>query len=198
MESFQRIMDFVKEVDRLKTVERQCQIMAGGRRENSAEHSWHFALTAWLLSNYAKKNVDIGRVVKMALIHDLVEIDAGDTFVYDEQARLEKQAVEERAAQRLFSLLPEELAQEFRGLWREYEDQNTDEARYAQAIDRLLPIVCNTENQGSAWRRHGVTRPQVDARNGHCWDEAHCLDEYITSILDSAVAKGHLATDEGF
>ncbi|MCB0384008.1 MAG: HD domain-containing protein [Bdellovibrionales bacterium] len=192
MENFQKIMSFVKEVDRLKTVERQCQIMNGGRRENSAEHSWHFALTAWLLGGYAHRDLNMERVVKMALIHDLVEIDAGDTFVYDHQAREEKKATEEAAAHRLFALLPADLEREFWELWREYEDQYTDEARFAQAIDRLLPILCNTETEGSAWRRHGISRRQVDRRNGPCWAEARCLEDYVTSILDEAVARGHL------
>ena len=119
MENFEKIMVFVKEVDRLKTVDRQCEIMSGKRRENSAEHSWHFALTAWLLGSYAHVDLNLNHVVKMALIHDLVEIDAGDTFVYDEKGREEKREVEAKAAHRLFALLPEELEAEFWQLWNE-------------------------------------------------------------------------------
>jgi putative hydrolase of HD superfamily len=152
-----RQIDFVREADRLKTVYRQTLLMDGSRYENDAEHSWHVCLMAALLHEHAgSTGVDLLRVLKMLLVHDIVEIDAGDTYCYDEEAHRDKAERERAAADRLFALLPEDQAGEVRALWEEFEGMGTPEARFAAALDRLQPLLHNYFTRGEAWRRHGV------------------------------------------
>ena len=185
---------FLMEIDKTKQVLRQTLLTDGSRRENSAEHSWHFAMFALLLSEYAAdEGIDVARVIRMALVHDVVEIDAGDTFVYDTAANLDKAAREEAAAQRIFGLLPEDQAADLRAVWEEFEARETPEARYAAALDRLQPILHNYYTQGHAWRHHGITHDQVLARNQHMAEGAPRLWEHVRQLLDDAVEKGYLA-----
>lgn len=156
---------FLEEADHLKTVRRQSVLVDGSRRENSAEHSWHVALAALVLEEHADEPVDIARVVTLLLLHDVVEIDAGDTFLYDEAANRDKREREERAAERLFGLLPSEQRETLRNAWREFEDRSTPEARFAAAIDRLLPVLHNTHHGGALWKERGVTQERVIERN---------------------------------
>lgn len=183
---------FVVEVDKLKQIFRQTYLMDRSRKENDAEHSWHFSLMAVLLTEYAAEPVDVLRAVKMALIHDLVEIDAGDVLVYDEAARAAQKAREQKAAERIFALLPADQARAYRSLWEEYESQQSSEARYAAAIDRLQPILHNYHTQGAAWKEHGVTYEQVVARNKHIANGAPRLWNYVETLLCDAVDKGFL------
>ena len=155
---------FIVEVDRLKSVLRRTWLIDGSRRENSAEHSWHLALMAMLLAEYAPAGVDTARVVRIVLVHDLVEIDAGDTFAYDVAGNADRAERESAAADRLFSLLPADQAAAFRALWDEFEEGETPEARFALALDRLQPLLQNVAANGGAWRSHGVTREQVTER----------------------------------
>lgn len=159
-------IDFLLEADRLKQVLRQTHIVGNHRQENTAEHSWHLALFALVLAEWADEPVDLVRVLSLCLVHDLVEIDAGDTFAYDTvgaQSRLERETL---AARRLFGLLPDDQAQVFHDLWNEYEAMETAESRFANAVDRLQPVLLNhASGEGSPWVRHGITRPQVVARN---------------------------------
>lgn len=187
-----RQLAFILEIDRLKTVLRRTLLTDRSRRENSAEHSWHIALMAVLLAEHAAERVDVARVVKMLLVHDVVEIDAGDTYVYDPEASLDKAAREVRAAERLFGLLPADQAAEVRALWDEFERRDTPEARFAAAVDRLQPILHNVVTEGHTWRQHGVARAQVEAVNRHMADGAPALWELVRRLLDQAVEKGHL------
>jgi putative hydrolases of HD superfamily len=183
---------FFMEADRLKSVERRNHLADGSRRENTAEHSWHLGIAALVLAPYAAEPVNIGTAVAMALVHDIVEIDAGDTFAYDEaEGAATKQAREEEAADRLFGLLPQATGQHFRALWDEYERGDTAEARFVMAIDRMAPMLLNLAEGASTWREHGITRSRVIARNGHHIEKS--LPDAWTRVLaqlDAATAAG--------
>jgi putative hydrolase of HD superfamily len=181
---------FILEIDKLKTVLRRTWILDRSRRENSAEHSWHLAIMAVLLAEYGPAGLDLTRVIKMVLIHDLVEIDAGDTFCYDQTALLDQADRERCAADRLFALLPEDLDAELRGLWEEFDARASPEARFAAALDRLQPVLHNYTTEGGTWREHRVTRAQVVARNQPMSDGAPDLWDYAKSLIDDAVARG--------
>jgi putative hydrolase of HD superfamily len=155
---------FVVEIDKLKRVLRRTTLMDATRNENSAEHSWHLALMAVLLQEYVPERADLSRVVRMLLVHDIVEIDAGDTFCYDPEANLDKAEREKLAAERIFGLLPPDQAREMGALWEEFEGADTPDARFANALDRLQPLLHNLHTGGGTWRIHGVARDQVLAR----------------------------------
>jgi putative hydrolase of HD superfamily len=160
-------LSFFMELDRLKAVERRNHLADGSRRENTAEHSWHLGMAALVFAPYATEPVDVGRAVAMALAHDIVEIDAGDTFAYDQGAdAASKEARENAAADRIFGMLPDPHGQYLRDLWDEYERGDTPEARYVMAIDRMAPMMLNLAEGGSTWREHGVNRQRVIERNG--------------------------------
>ena len=186
-------IEFVLEVEKLKNVLRQTSLVGGHRRENDAEHSWHLCLMAILLVEHTAADVDLLKVVKMLLIHDVVEIDAGDTFAYDVVANADKTEREKLAADRLFGLLPRDQALIYRALWDEFEARETAEARYAAALDRLQPLLLNFHTDGAAWQRHGITKAQVIARNEHIREGSPALWEYARELIDAAVAKGFLA-----
>ena len=160
-------LSFFMELDRLKAVERRNHLADGSRRENTAEHSWHLGMAALVFAPYATEPVDVGRAVAMALAHDIVEIDAGDTFAYDQGAdAASKEERENAAADRIFGMLPDPHGQYLRDLWDEYERGDTPEARYVMAIDRMAPMMLNLAEGGSTWREHGVNRQRVIERNG--------------------------------
>ncbi len=185
---------FLVEIDKLKQVLRRTWLMDQSRYENDAEHSWHIALAAMLFVEYAEApKVDVLHVIKMLLVHDLVEIDAGDTYAYDVAACRDQPERERAAAQRVFGLLPPDQAAEFRGLWEEFEARQTAEARYAAALDRFQPLVHNYLTEGRAWRDHKVTSDLVRVRNRPVGDGAPTLWQYAEGLIDDAVAKGYLA-----
>lgn len=186
---------FVIEIDRLKTIYRQTVLIADpSRYENDAEHSWHLAImAALLLEHAAKPGLDLLRVIKMVLAHDIVEIDAGDTFCYDDEAHHDKAEREQKAADRIFALLPENQAREMRALWEEFEARETPEARYAAALDRLQPLLHNYNTQGAAWKKHHVRMEQVLSRNAHMRDGAPELWAYAEALIRDAVDKGYLS-----
>jgi putative hydrolase of HD superfamily len=186
-------LGFVLEVEQLKQVFRQTLLPGDRRPENDAEHSWHLSLMAILLVEYADAEVDLMKVLKMLLIHDVVEIDAGDTFAYDEVGNRDKAEREQKAADRLFGLLPDDQAGEMRALWDEFEERQSAEARYAASLDRLQPLLLNFHTEGSAWRRHGITKAQVLARNEHIREGAPALWDFARRMIDEAVEKGYLA-----
>lgn len=157
---------FIVEIDKLKQIFRQNVLTDGSRRENDAEHSWHMATMAVVLAEYADPATDLARVIRMLLIHDLVEIDAGDTFLYDAAAGADQMARERAAAERLFGLLPADQAQALRALWDEFEARETLDARFARALDRLQPMILNHHSQGGSWRQHGITADQVIGPQG--------------------------------
>ena len=188
-------LGFAMEVEQLKQVFRQSLLLGDRRPENDAEHSWHICLMAILLIEHADEDIDLLKVLKMLLIHDLVEIDAGDTFAYDEQANLDKEEREQRAADRLFNLLPEDQAVAYRALWDEFEDRQSAEARYAAALDRLQPLLLNYHTQGATWQKHGVVKAQVIERNKHIEEGAPALWEFASQLIDDAVERGILGAN---
>lgn len=192
-ERLRKQLQFILEIDKLKTILRQSPLTDQSRKENDAEHSWHLAVMAILLSEYAKeRHMDIFHVVKLVLIHDLVEIDAGDTFCYDKIGNREKLARETQAADRIFNILPRDQAGEIRTLWDEFEARQTPEACFAVALDRLQPLLLNFHTQGGTWREHDIHRQQVIQRNSPMKDGAPTLWEYAEKLIDEAVEKGML------
>lgn len=190
-------IQFILELDKLKTVLRRSYITSGERRENSAEHSWHLATMAILLSEYANQPVDLLKVLKMLLIHDIVEIDAGDTYCYDTRGNNDKPEREKLAAERLFGILPEDQGKELRELWEEFEAQDSAESKFAAVLDRLMPLLHNYHTQGRSWMEHGITRDQVMERNMHIGQGSEVLWDYIRERIDDAVQKGFLLTHPG-
>lgn len=181
---------FVLEADSLKTVLRRNSITNGSRRENSGEHSWHLALMALVLAPHSAEPIDVGRVVEMLLVHDLVEIDAGDAFVYDTEAREQKEELELRAADRLFAMIPGEAGTRLRARWDEFEASETPESKFAHSIDRLSPLLLNHANRGELWAEYGITAERVLAYNAHIADGSTDLWAAARAVLDDAIAKG--------
>jgi putative hydrolases of HD superfamily len=189
---------FVLEADRLKTVTRQSVIIGESRRENSAEHSWHLALMAVVLAEHAPPGTELGKVGAMLVLHDLVEIDAGDLFLYSDAAAQARQEEAERAAaDRLFAILPPAQAAELRGLWEEFEERRTPEARFARALDRLQPMLLNMQTRGGTWTAHGVTLDQVLAKVDLIEEGSASLGAYARSMIATAVQLGFLRPAAG-
>ena len=184
---------FLLEIDQLKEIRRQNYTIRGRRQETDAEHAWHVTIMAVLLAEHANTPIDLLRVVKMLLIHDLVEIDAGDTFAYDTAGAATQHEREARAADRIYPLLPADQAAEYRALWDEFEARTTAEAKYAHAMDRVLPIFLNNATGGAAWRMNGVTADRVRARNGYAAEGCAALWAEAEREIARAVASGHLA-----
>jgi putative hydrolase of HD superfamily len=198
MDRLDRQMRFVTEIDQLKGVLRQTMLagLAGpARRENSAEHSWHLAMMALALGEHALPGTDLGRVTAMLLVHDLVEIDAGDLFAYADAAQQTRQEEAERAAaDRIFALLPPDQAARLRGLWDEFEERKTPEARFARGLDRLQPMLENLTAGGGTWTEHGITADQVLVKVALIEDGSPTLGRYARDLVDRAVREGLLAS----
>jgi putative hydrolase of HD superfamily len=192
MDRLDRQIAFLLEADKLKTVFRRNLIADGTRTENDAEHSWTFALAALLLAETAAEPVDVLKVLRIALIHDIVEVDAGDTFIYDEAAKVGQAEREERAAQRLFGLLPDDQAEQMLALWREFEDGQTPEARFARSIDRLSAVILNHASKGRSWRQHGVSKARVLEINSRIEKGAPRLWQYVRDLIEDASRRGYL------
>jgi len=186
-------MRFIVEIDKLKQILRQSVITGAERNENDAEHSWHLAVMSVLLSEYSsQKNIDILKVIKMVLIHDLVEIDAGDTFCYDEKGYEDKAEREQKAADRIFNILPPDQAEEIMGLWHEFENMETAEARFAACMDRLEPILLNYNTKGHTWQKPGVTSAKVYKRIAILEKNAPELWEFARQLIEDSIKKGYL------
>lgn len=183
---------FILELDTLKSVLRRSYLLNNTRRENSAEHSWHLSAMALLLAERANADIDQFRVLKMLLVHDIVEIDSGDTYIYDTAGNDTKAVREQEAAQRIFGLLPDDQKLELTQLWQEFEARETPEAKFAAALDRLMPLLHNYHTEGRSWREHGITKQQVLNLNRHIADGSQSLWEYAESLIDDAAAKGYL------
>ena len=193
MEPLDRQVGFLLEADRLKTVLRQSTLTDRSRRENSAEHSWHLALMALVLAEHAPPGTDLGRVMAMVVVHDLVEIDAGDLSVYAPEAEQARQRLAERAAaDRIIALLPPGQASALRALWDEFEERATVEARFARALDRLQPMLINMMTGGGTWRSPGVTADRALARVALVEDGSPSLGAYARDMIDRAVERGIL------
>jgi putative hydrolase of HD superfamily len=188
-----RQIEFIVEVDKLKEILRQTILTQSRRQENDAEHSWHLCLCVIVLAEHANQpDLDVLRVLKMVIVHDLVEIDAGDTFAYDTARMADQHAREAIAADRIFGLLPEDQAREFRALWDEFEERITPEARFALAVDRFQPMLLNCRTEAAAWRKHGVTHDRVKARNAMIAQGSEALWQHMAGLLEESVAAGHL------
>ena len=187
-----RQLAFLTEIDRAKTVLRQTLLCDRSRRENDAEHSWHLAMCASVLAEYAPPGVDLGRVLTMALVHDLVEIDAGDTFAYDEAGNATKEARERAAADRIYAMLPEEQGAYYRALWEEFDAMETPDARFAAACDRLQPFLNNLATGGHTWKLGHVRLSQVERRIGPVCALSPALRAFVEENLRDAVARGWL------
>ena len=187
-------MSFVAEAGLLKGVLRQTMLTSPARRENSAEHSWHLAVMALALGDYARAGTDLGRVTAMLLVHDLVEVDAGDLFAYASAAdQARQEAAERAAADRIFGLLPADQAVSARALWDEFEERRTAEARFARALDRLQPMLANVQAGGGTWREHGITAGQVLAKVALIEDGSPELGRYARDLVEQAVRDGILS-----
>ena len=183
---------FILELDTLKSVLRRSYLLNNTRRENSAEHSWHLSAMALVLAEHANADIDQLRVLKMLLVHDIVEIDSGDTYIYDAAGNDTKAVREQEAAQRIFGLLPDDQKLELTRLWQEFEARETPEAKFAAALDRLMPLLHNYHTEGRSWREHGITKQQVLNLNRHIADGSQSLWEYAESLIGDAAAKGYL------
>lgn len=192
----QPIVDFILELDKLKGVTRATRPIGLDRYENSAEHSWQIAMLALSLAPFAPERIEIDRVVGMLLVHDIGEIDTGDTIVYAEEGAAERKAAERVAVQRIFGLLPAAQAARFMALWQEFEDAATPEARFAHAADRAMPVLLNLANDGQSWREHGISHARVVRRIGPPI-EAGCpaLWRYLEARLDEARCRGWFGSD---
>jgi len=191
-ERLARQIAFLIECDRLKDIVRQTLNAHSGRPENDAEHSWALCLFVMTLAEHSNTSIDVLRVMKMLLIHDIVEIDAGDTFAYDTQRQADQHEREAAAATRIFGLLPEDQAAEFRGLWDEFEDRETPDARFAHAIDRCQAMLLNCLGKGVTWSRHHVRLDQIRARNAPIGEGSVALWTHMSHLLDEAVQAGHV------
>lgn len=193
-ERLKKQIDFILEIDKMKNLYRQTYVLNDDRKENDAEHSWHLAIMAFMLSEYSNHTIDVLKVMKMVLIHDIVEIDAVDTYCYDEKGNTTKAEREETAAQRIFGLLPEDQRDEYYMLWREFEDSKSNEARFAAVLDRLQPLMLNYTKKGISWKEHGIYKEQVINRNKEYFSQSDEIAELILSLIDDAAQKGWLKT----
>lgn len=195
-ERFEKQLRFILEIDREKNILRQTHLSGGGRQENDAEHAWHMAVMAYLLREYANEPIDLAKTLMMILIHDVVEIDAGDTYAYDEAAAATQREREEAAAERLFGLLPEDQGRELRELFEEFEAYETPEARFAHTMDNFQPLMLNDSNGGGDWRARGVRRSQVEKRNEKTGTGSGKIWDYMQKIIEKNVQKGNLLEEK--
>jgi putative hydrolases of HD superfamily len=189
-------IEFIKEIDKIKYIQRRTKLFNSDRPENDAEHSWHLALMAIVLLEHANQSVDLLKVVKMVLIHDIVEIDAGDTFIYDTGKNHTNTSAERLAAQRIFGILPGQQAEELIAIWEEFEAGQTPEAQFARAMDRLEPLLQNSSNNGGTWNEPGVNYEKVYEKKSVIKDGSAVLWEYAEKLIDAGVARGILKKGE--
>lgn len=192
MERLKKQIEFILEVDKIKNIYRQSYISDGSRKENDAEHSWHLALMSFLLSEYSNSEIDIKKVMMMTLIHDIVEIDAGDTYCYDDDGNNSKLERELKAADRIFNILPQDQAEEMRKLWDEFEAGVTPEAKFAATLDRMQPLLLNDITGGRSWREHGVTNQQVLQRNSVTKEGSDQLWDCCKEIIEKNTNEGNI------
>ena len=191
-ERLQKQLDFILEIDKEKNIFRQTHLSGHGRNENDAEHAWHMAIMAYLLQEYSNEKIDVARVMLMCLIHDVVEIDAGDTYAYDEEGLKTQKAREEAAKERLYSMLPEDQKADLVAIFDEFEERKTPEAKFARALDNLQPLLLNHSNGGGDWKNHNVTAEQVYGRQSRTREGSEKLFEVTDQILKENIAKGNL------
>lgn len=192
MDRLEQQMDFIREIDKVKKITRQSYLTDASRKENDSEHSWHISLMAVLLAEYSNEPVDILKVVKMLLIHDLVEIDAGDSYAYDAASQATAHEREVKAADRIFGLLPEDQAKEYRSLWDEFEAYESPEARYAHVMDNFQPMMLNDASEGLSWREHQVKRENIEKRNAKIPSGSQVIWEYMQQMIQKNIDKGNI------
>ena len=186
-------IEFIEEIDKLKSIIRRTRLLDNSRYENDAEHSWHLAMMAIVLSEHANdKNIDLLKVIKMLLIHDIPEIDAGDTFLYDKDGRMDSVENEKKGAERIFGILPSDMAEKFIGLWEEFEKKKTPEAKFAGTLDRLEPLLQNYNTGGHTWKKHGIVRSQVEKINMTIEHGSQTLWDLAQSLIGKSVEKEYL------
>lgn len=188
----ERQIQFLIEIDKTKQIFRKTKLFDKSRFENAAEHAWHLGLMAMVLGEYANEKIDLAKVIKMVLIHDIVEIDAGDTIVYDTKSRTEAQEKESLAAERIFSILPKDQKKAFIALWKEFEERKSPEAKFAAAIDRFEPILQNRLTDYYTWKAHGISYAQLQVRNKHIQDGSEVIWEVVQEIFSEAKEKGEI------
>ncbi len=185
-------LEFSLEIDKVKNIFRQTHLSGKGRRENDAEHSWHMAIMAYLLKEYSNENINIAKVMLMCLIHDIVEIDAGDTYAYDEKAIKTQKIREEKAKDRIFSMLPSDQKKELIDLFEEFEAYETPESKFAHAMDNLQPVILNTSNDGGDWKEHKVSKSQIYKRQNKTKLGSEIIFELIDSIIKDNIKKNNI------
>ncbi len=190
--NLERQVAFIKEIDKVKYIQRKTRLFNSDRRENDAEHSWHLAAMAIVLVEHSDKPIDLLKVLKMVLIHDIVEIDAGDTFIYSTTKDHNNTEEELAAAKRIFGILPEEQAKEMIGIWKEFEEGETDEAKFAKSLDRLEPLLQNASNSGGTWVEYDVPYQKVYEKKKEIKESSTTLWKYAESLIDEGVEKGFL------
>lgn len=192
-ERLRKQMEFALEMDKEKGIGRQTYILKALRKENDAEHAWHLALMTMLLSEYSNEKIDLSRTMSMVIVHDIIEIDAGDTYAYDDKGNATKAEREKKAADRIFGILPEDQAEYFMNLWLEFEDADTPESKFANAMDSVQPLMLNDASEGLAWREHKVEASKVRARaERKVRPGSETLYRMVLDIIDSNVKKGNL------
>ena len=191
-ERLKKQLDFILEIDKEKNILRQTHLSDHGRRENHAEHAWHMAIMAYLLNEYSNEPIDVAKVMIMCLIHDVVEIDAGDTYAYDAEGLKTQKAREEAAKERIYSLLPDDQKQDLQALFDEFEERKTPEAKFARALDNLQPLLLNNSNDGGDWREHQVTEAQVYGRQRRTAEGSEKLYEVTDQLIRENIAKGNI------
>ena len=191
-ERLKKQLDFILEIDKEKNIRRQTHLSDHGRRENDAEHAWHMAIMAYLLKEYSNEPVDVAKVMIMCLIHDVVEIDAGDTYAYDAEGLKTQKAREQAAKERIYSLLPDDQKQDLQALFDEFEERKTPEAKFARALDNLQPLLLNNSNDGGDWREHQVTEAQVYGRQRRTAEGSEKLYEVTDQLIRENIAKGNI------
>lgn len=195
-ERMEKQFDFIKELDQEKFIKRQTYLTGAQRKENDAEHAWHMAVMTLILSEYSNEPIDVLRTISMILFHDVVEIDAGDTYAYDETGKRTQRERELKAADRIYGLLPEDQANKFRKLWDEFEEQKTPEARFAKVMDNIQPMMLNAATDGKAWEEHRVYLSQILERNKHTKEGSEALWNYAKEqFIDENVKKGRIQKD---
>ncbi|MCU6747564.1 HD domain-containing protein [Faecalicatena acetigenes] len=194
-ERLKQQMAFIVEADKVKNIFRQTYLADGKRKENDAEHSWHLALAALLLKEHMEEETDLTKVLAMVLIHDLVEIDAGDTYAYDEKGAQSKREREEKCADRIFGILPKDQGEWFRSLWEEFEAYETPEAKYAHLLDNFQPLLLNDASDGKSWTEHGVRKSQIYKRNQRLPETSASVWGQMEEIVEKHIQKGHVKAD---
>lgn len=192
MDRLEKQLSFLMEIDRQKEIVRQTYLADGSRKETDAEHAWHMAVMCLILSEYANEPIDVARTVMMLLTHDLVEIDAGDTYAYDVEGNATKKERELRAAERIYGLLPQEQGEYLRALWDEFEAMETPEARFANTLDKIQPVLLTAQAQGKSWKEHGVRESQIMGRNARTHEGSEVLWNHVREIIEKSIEAGFI------